>query len=99
MIGQDTPIGLVPFAYESVTVAAAAKALTTATADDAIRAELSVEIGQIRVRVDGTDPTASEGHLVDIGDTIVLTGTKQITQFRGYRTGGVSGVLKVTYLH
>ena len=99
MGAQDGNIRIVPFAYESVTVAAAATGLTSGTYLDATEAILTLETAQIRIRTDGTNPSAIEGHLVEIDDIITLIGTKQISQFKGFRTGGISGVLKVTYLH
>lgn len=96
---QDTDVGIIAFAYESVTVAAAAIGLTSATYANAIYVEMTLETAQIRIRLDGTNPTASEGHIVERGDVITLEGTAQISQFRAYRTGAVSGVLKVTYFH
>ena len=96
---QDTTIGITPFAFESVTVGAAAIGLTAGTYLGAVEAMITLETAQIRIRTDGTNPSAIEGHLVEIDDIITLIGTKQISQFKGFRTGGISGVLKVTYLH
>ncbi len=92
-------IGLTPFAYESVTVADSATGLTPATYASATCAEMTLETAQIRMQVDGTNPTSSEGHLVEVGDTITLTSAAQIAGIKGIRTGAVSGVLKVTYFH
>jgi hypothetical protein len=89
----------VPFAYESITVAAIAIGGTPATYDDAVRVEITLETAQIRYRVDGTNPTASEGHLVEVGDIITLKSASQIANFMAIRTGGMSGVLKITYFH
>lgn len=96
---QDTDVGIIAFDHESVTVAAAAIGLTSGTYLDAIYAELTLETAEIRMRVDGGNPSATVGHIVEVGDVITLEGTKQISQFKGYRTGGVSGVLKATYFH
>ena len=86
-------------AYESVTVDATVGgvALTSGTYGDATRAEMTLEVAQIRVRKDGTGPTASEGHIVEEGDTILLESAADIANFKAIRTGGTSGVLKVTY--
>lgn len=92
-------VGHVPFAYESIIVADTAIGCTPATYDNAIHAELTLETGQVRIRVDGTDPTSSVGHLVEVGDTIRLTSAAQIANFRAIRTGGTSGKLPVTYFH
>jgi hypothetical protein len=96
---QNEAVGLIPFAYESITVAATAIGCTAATYLDATRAEMTLETAQIRMRVDGTNPTSSEGHLVEVGDIISLRSAKQISQFKGIRTGAVSGVLKATFFH
>ncbi|MEK9722021.1 MAG: hypothetical protein VW405_00875 [Rhodospirillaceae bacterium] len=90
------------FAFETVTVAGSSTALTAATysptgAPGAERALLTLEAGQIRWRADGTAPTATVGHLVEIGDSLTLLGAETITKFRGIRTGGTSGTLSVSY--
>ena len=86
-------------AYESVSVDATVGgvSLTSGTYGDATRAEMTLEVAQIRVRKDGTGPTVSEGHVVEEGDTILLESAADIANFKAIRTGGVSGVLKVTY--
>lgn len=83
--------------YESVTVATVAVSLTSGTYDNANRAELSLEGGQIRVRKDNTEPTTSEGHIVNAGDVITLDSRADIASFKAIRTGSVDGTLKATY--
>ena len=83
--------------YESITVADTAIGLTSDTYGSATKAEMTLETAQIRVRKDGTDPTAAEGHPVEIGDIITLNSAADIATFKAIRTGGTSGVLKVTY--
>ena len=54
-----------------------------------------LETAQVRFRFDATaGPTATEGFLVQIGQNITLTGSARISNFKGIRTGGSSGVLK-----
>ena len=91
--------GLTPFAYESITVADSAIGGTSATYTDATQVEITLETAQIRYRVDGTDPTSSEGHTVYIDDVIYLNSAAQIAGFKAIRTGTDSGVLKATYFH
>jgi len=91
--------GLTPFDYESITVADSAVSLTAGTYLDATIAEMTLETAQIRIRDDGTPPTSSEGHLVEVGDTITLNSAAQIANFKAIRTGAASGVLKATYFH
>lgn len=83
--------------YESVTIADSAIGLTSGTYGTATKAEITLETAQIRVRKDGTNPSSSEGHLVEIGDTILLKSAADLATFKAIRTGSTSGVLKVTY--
>ena len=90
------------FAFESITVADSAIGCTAATVSPAgapgsVRAVMTLETAQVRYRYDGTNPTSSEGHLLEIGETLVLEGAANIDRFRAIRTGSTSGVLKVTY--
>nr|QNO41555.1 hypothetical protein MPGNBCFJ_00019 [Methanosarcinales archaeon ANME-2c ERB4]QNO42069.1 hypothetical protein NIICAKKE_00019 [Methanosarcinales archaeon ANME-2c ERB4]QNO42284.1 hypothetical protein OEDCDHIP_00001 [Methanosarcinales archaeon ANME-2c ERB4]QNO42439.1 hypothetical protein ADMFNEEM_00005 [Methanosarcinales archaeon ANME-2c ERB4]QNO42689.1 hypothetical protein GKPKHNMI_00011 [Methanosarcinales archaeon ANME-2c ERB4] len=96
---QNEPVGRIPFDYESITVADSAIGGTAATYLEATRAEMTLETAQIRFRVDGTNPTSSEGHLVEVSDVIILNSAAQIANFKAIRTGATSGVLKVTYFH
>lgn len=84
---------------ETITVADSAVGLTTATYLDAIRAEMTLESGQIRFWSDGTDPTASVGRIVNVGDDIILNSVAQIAGFKAIRTGSTSGKLSVEYFH
>jgi len=92
-----------PYDFESITVANAAIGLTAAklkpdSAPPPIAALLTLETAAIRFRVDGTDPTASEGHLMSAGDQLTLSSINQLRKFRAFRDTDTSGVLKVTYI-
>lgn len=89
----------VSFAHEIITVADSVIALTPATYLDALHAEITVEVAEIRYWDDGGDPTASEGHAVDEHDIIILDTDAAIENFKAIRTGGTSGVLMVSYFH
>ena len=97
MGAQDTKVGIVAFDHESVSIVAASTGLTAGTYLDATKAVLTLETSQIRITTDGTAASATVGHIINPDDVITLKGTKQIANFRGYRTGGISGVLKATY--
>lgn len=58
-----------------------------------IRAELFLEDAQIRFELDGTDPTASAGTILNPFDTLTLTDPAQMYNFRGIRTGSVNGTI------
>jgi hypothetical protein len=90
-------LGLVPHGYEDITVANTAKTLTAATYGASQKAFMTLETAQIRVRFDGTAPTTTVGHLVEVGDTIILDAGSQLSQFQAIRTGATSGVLRVSY--
>ena len=89
----------VPFDHEEVIVADSAIGLTPATYLDASRAEMTLEGGQIRIWVDGSDPTASDGEPVDDGDIIRLKTESEIANFKAICTSIVSGSLMVQYYH
>lgn len=66
----------------------------------------SAETAQMRFRVDGTDPSSTVGHLLEVGQWICIgncTGLagspafQQIASFKAIRTGGSSGTLFCTY--
>lgn len=90
------------FARESVTIPDSATALTAATYNVSTRpharvALITVEDAQISFTLDGTTPTATVGHLADIGDTITLRNSNEVNRFQAIRTGSTSGTLKVSY--
>ncbi|KKN32292.1 hypothetical protein LCGC14_0815340 [marine sediment metagenome] len=93
------------FAFEALAVVGSATAFTAGTYDPvgvesntpAISATVQCQVAQVRYRVDGTDPTASVGTLMDVGDEIVVWGSRDIKSFRAIRTGGVSATLATHY--
>ncbi len=98
----------IPGDYEAVTVGAAAAGLSAVKIKPvsgpyarmlARAALLSLEGGDLRFRIDGGDPSLSEGHYFTSGDALVLTGTQTLQKFKALRTGETSGNLKVTYFY
>lgn len=73
---------------------------TTTTADGdpqvAKRAIITVEDGQIRYRMDGANPTASVGHLLNPMDTLVIIGNQNMNNFRAIKVSSV-GEINVSY--
>lgn len=84
-------------AFESITVTGTAGGLTAATVDKATHALITVETAQVRFRLDGTDPTAAIGHILDVGDELLLDSNTQLLNANFIRTGGTSGVLRCAY--
>jgi hypothetical protein len=98
----------IPGDYEEVTAGVSVVSFSTAKikpttgpyARMSARAALvSSENGDLRFRIDGGLPSLSSGHYLTSGDTLVLTGTQAIQQFRGIRCGDTNGVLRVTYFY
>jgi len=88
--------------YESITVGAApAIGITAAITNPPGEPQQNgctarLETAQVRYRFDGVDPTASEGMLFEVGDVLTIANNADARAIRFIRTGGTSGVLKVT---
>jgi hypothetical protein len=85
-------------AYEAITVSSTAIGFTASNMDSPrCRAVfITVESDQIRFRIDGTDPTSSEGHLVNAGSNITLVNEHDIHKFKAIRVT-TDATLRVTY--
>ena len=83
--------------YESLTIADTALGLTASKISGQSVAFITVETAQIRFRLDGTAPTASEGHLLEAGDDLTLEGATTMASFKVIRTTATSAVLKCSY--
>ncbi len=86
-------------AFESITVAGSSVALTTGTFANRNLALITVEGAQVRFRFDGaaTAPTASVGHILEVGDTLELDSGWQLINIRFIRTGGTSATVRCAY--
>jgi len=91
---------LTAFAFETVVVTNASKALTAATyaytGKKDTKALISVETDQVRYRLDGGDPTVAIGHILNPMDTLVLENSDQLKNFRAIRVT-TDSTLQVTY--
>jgi hypothetical protein len=91
----------IAFAFEKLTVGVAASGGTAtlfapATGKRARSVLLTVETDDIRVRYDGVDPTASDGHLITSGGSFRLEGCDNITRLRFIRVTA-DATIQVTY--
>lgn len=93
-IGYNTP-----GAYELLTVdgASTLTAATMAVGRDSM-AWINVETDAIRVRLDGSAPTAAEGILVGNGDTLVIQGRQALANLKMIKVTNAASV-KVQYFH
>ena len=81
--------------HETITVATTAIGLTE---PDAIFAMLTVETAAIRFWVDGNaDPSATVGHIAEVGTIIELDTPLEVRNFRAIRRDGTSATLQVSY--
>ena len=90
------------FAFEALSVAGTAVGFTTGTMNPgtdkpAIAAFCTVEGAGIRMRADGTDPTASVGETYAVGDKFVVWGARDLKSVRFIRKGGVSATLNTHF--
>ena len=94
------------FAFEVITVGSTVKRLTvatfTTTTDDndtqkAKRAIITIENAQLRYRMDGENPTASVGHILNPFDTLTIIGNQNMLNFRAIRKGSTSSKIVVSY--
>jgi len=91
--------GLTAFDHGALTVDATAGGVAIPDLADAVRAVLTLETAQVRYTYDGTAPTAAVGHLVEIGDVLIVEGAAALAAFRAFRTGSTSGVFHYTLEH
>lgn len=98
----------IPGDYEVLTVGPAVTALSLSKIKpdtgpyarmSARAAMISSESGDLRFRIDSGQPTASDGHYLVNGDTLVLSGTQAMQQFLAIRTGDADATLRVTYFY
>lgn len=86
-------------AFETLTIdnTSGGKSLTSSKYGTNTKALITAETAQMRFTIDGTAPTATNGHILNIYDIIQLNSLSDITNFRAIRTGTTSGTLMVTY--
>ena len=82
--------------YESITVSTVAKNITATLIDQHHDwALVTVETAPVRFRLDGTAPTTSEGHLLNVGDVLELR-DGELSGFGVIRSSGTDAVIKVS---
>ncbi len=87
--------------FETLTIADSVKTLTSSvyspSGNTASRALITAEGGDFRYKVDGNNPTTTDGHLVEAGDVLEFDELVCIENFKAIRTGATSGKISVTY--
>jgi hypothetical protein len=82
--------------YESITVSSTAVGLTQQKENAYDKALITCEANPVRYRLDGLAPTASEGHLLAVGASIILENKDQLIPFQAIASGS-NAILKVSY--
>lgn len=85
-------------AFEQITVANTAIGFTAARItppgfNQATLASCRLRTAQISFAYDGTTPTTTVGQLLEVGDTLTLSGHDLLMRFLAIRTGATSGQL------
>ena len=83
--------------FESLTVSTKVLPLTRVVLGDRDQAFITIESQAVRYRVDGGDPTATVGIVLNAGDILELSGRNEVTQFRVIRRDGADATLRATY--
>jgi hypothetical protein len=90
--------------YESISVTDTAIGFTEAKISKGINsnkipqsAMFSIETASIRIRMDGTAPTASTGLLLTAGTVVTVLGETNIKRFKAIRSGSTSATIEVLY--
>lgn len=84
-------------AYEKLTVSSTALALSASVYDRARSVLIRIESNAVRYRLDGEDPTATDGILMNIGDVLVLSDPLLLHNFRVIRVSE-DAVLHAAYM-
>jgi len=92
---------LKPKSFEKITVSSSAVGINIPTydlMDIQTKAIITIENGSIRFKIDGNNPTSTDGHLLNDGDTLKLESTEEIENFKCIRNSDVDAILQVSYL-
>ena len=80
--------------YETITVS---DSIITLTPGANTYGFITVEDAPIRFRFDGGDPSASNGHTLSVGDTLILDSTEDLANFKALRKTTTDAVLHASY--
>lgn len=92
-------------AFESISVSTVAigptattliKGVAATRVERANRGVFTIETNSIRIRYDGTAPTASEGHLMTAGDSFIVEGADNLSRLLMIRASA-DATIKATY--
>lgn len=82
---------------DSVTVLTASKYFPDDGRGSCQRAFITIEGSSMRYLTTGNDPTSTEGHLMQNGSSMFVTGDQNIKSFKIISIGSRTGFIQVTY--
>ncbi len=93
------------FAYEQLVVNGVIRlteaTFTTTTNDGDVqvakRAILTIENGQLRYRLDGGNPSTTQGHLLNPMDVLIVIGNQNMLNFRAIKKGSTNSEINASY--
>jgi len=86
-----------PISFEKITVSTSSIPFTTIPSTPICRAVMvTVETDQVRFRVDGSAPDSTTGHLLNVGDILMLENVTMIANFRVIRVT-TDATIQVSY--
>ena len=92
-----TSVGSVDYSgFQTLTPNSTTASSLTPTLANQEKAFITLETGNIRFRVDGTDPTTSVGHKLDAGQNLTLNTRGQINNLKVISIS-THGVLSISY--
>ena len=84
-------------AFESLTVSSTAVSFTAATEAGRNQAFITVETNAVRYRADGTDPSATVGHVLEVGDVLELEDRDEIDKTSFIARDAGDATLSISY--
>ena len=79
--------------FEALTVSSTSLGFTAATYGNADYAHVYVDIADVRMRLDGSAATTSNGIPLRVGDEVLLEGRDELTRARFIRDGGTDATI------
>lgn len=93
---ETIPVGPAYRTFDSLTVSTDVERLIGLGSSASTHAFITVESAAVRFRVDGGDPTAAIGHVLEPGDALTLDNKVQIQAFRAIRRDGIDATLRIS---
>ena len=91
------PLFYSPLGFQKLTVSSSAVGPTKPTVTPTVRAiTVTVETNSIRYRIDGSDPTTTDGHLLYDGDVLDITNVNSVNSLKMIAAGS-DATVQITF--